>query len=109
MDVLGITEHAARQSDRWMFVACLVIMLAGILMLWRWFTNDRADVARRLTEITDRHIEAGQHLSQVVTNNTEALRRVEAAVSGCRDLQQLRWRQENPAIYPPGFPPEKRP
>jgi hypothetical protein len=75
MDVLGITEHAARQSDRWMFVACLVIMLAGILMLWRWFTNDRADVARRLTEITDRHIEAGQHLSQVVTNNTEALRR----------------------------------
>lgn len=113
VDLLGITEHASRQSDRWLFIAALVIMLSGILMLWRWFTSDRAEVARRLTDITDRHIAAGEHMSQVVANNTEALRRVECAVSGCRDLQQLRWRQENPGVYtpqfPPPFPPEKRP
>lgn len=77
MDVVtGIADHAAAQSDRWMFVAMLAIFLVSMLSLAKWFIGDRKGLADRLTAVTDRHIEHTAKLSEVVTNNTVAMNRI---------------------------------
>lgn len=72
-DIINAADHAAMQSDRWLFVATLLILIVGAVFLWRWMTEDRKAVAERLTSITDRHITQSEKLAEVVTNNTAAL------------------------------------
>lgn len=71
-----IADHAARQSDRWLFIATLVLMMISMLALARWFLADRKGLADRLTTMTDRHITQSEDLSKVVTNNTAALNEI---------------------------------
>lgn len=82
--ITKIADHAAGQSDRWMFVVILAVFLIFLGVIWRWMVADREKVAKRLTEITDRHIEQSSKLSEVVANNTHALREVSSVVLLCR-------------------------
>jgi hypothetical protein len=79
-DITDLINTAAAQNDRWMFVALLVLAIAGSIFFWRWLTNDREKLSTRLTEITDRHIESQAKLSEVVANNTAALHEVQATM-----------------------------
>ena len=76
-DLQELTDHAAQQSDRWLFLAMLVVFLGAALLLWRWMVSDREKVSRRLTEMTDRHIAVTERLADVVANNTAVLHQVE--------------------------------
>ncbi len=69
-------DHAAKENDRWLFVALLVILLIFIGFIWRWMTADREKISNRLTQMTDRHIEVTEKLSEVVANNTAVLHEV---------------------------------
>jgi hypothetical protein len=84
-EILKVADHAAVQTDRWMLVVVLLAMLAAVVFIWRWMVNDRDKLGRRLTEITDRHIAMGEKMTEVVTNNTEALKEVRAVVNYCRN------------------------
>lgn len=76
-DTLTTTiNNAAKQNDRWLFVALLVILLVVGFALWRWVIADREKLANRLTHMTDRHIEVTEKLSEVVANNTAVLQEV---------------------------------
>lgn len=86
-DAQTLIDHASIQSDRWLFLAMLVILLGAGLVFWRWIVADREKVAVRLTDITDRHIDSVEKLDDVVANNTAALREVKDAVSFCRNRQ----------------------
>lgn len=55
-DIVVLTDKVAGQSDRWLFVFLLLTGLAAVYIFFRWLTKDRATVANRLTEVTDRHI-----------------------------------------------------
>ena len=73
--VSKITNAAANHDDRWMLIAAIVIIILACLALMRWMIGERAELGKRLTEITDRHIQQGERLGELVANNTEALRR----------------------------------
>lgn len=67
-----LTDHASQQSDRWLFIAMLVLVIIALVIIWRWIVADRDKLANRLTEITDRHIAMTEKVAEVVANNTAA-------------------------------------
>ena len=85
-----VADHAAVQSDRWLFVFVFMFLLATFAIFFRWLLKDRESIAKRLTEVTDRHIEQCAKLTEVVTwnsrvvdNNTNALREFSERVRDC--------------------------
>lgn len=94
MDILNTAAAAASQSDRVLLVALFLVFLSAIGILAKWFLGDRQATNARLTEITDRHIAAGEKLSEVVTNNTAALNRVSEKIASC----ELRSRTTPPPV-----------
>ena len=84
-DISKLADHAAEQSDRWLFIAAVIVLIAFALLVWRWIVADRDKLSTRLTEVTDRHIETSQKLSEVVTNNTNALKEVRDVMTLCRN------------------------
>jgi hypothetical protein len=84
-DIPALVDRVAVQNDRWLFIATLVLALCGMIFFWRWLTNDREKLAVRLTDITDRHIEAGQKLGEVVANNTVVMRECTDTMRSMKD------------------------
>ena len=66
----ALIDHAAQQSDRWLFLA--VLALGGLSGMWlfRWLVG-------RYTELSSR-------LAAVIEANTEALREMKDVANGCR-------------------------
>jgi len=87
-DVLNIADHAAQQNDRWLMLALLGVMLIGAVFFWRWIISDREKVNLRLTAITDRYIELGEKMSEVVANNTAALTEFRKSTERCRRFNE---------------------
>lgn len=86
-DLSTMIDHAAQQSDRWLMLFALAILIVFGVVVWRWTIADREKMSKRLTDITDRHIESQQKLVEVVTNNTHALREVKDVMHLCRNKQ----------------------
>lgn len=78
--VNALADHAALQSDRWLMVAMAIIGLAAGLLLFRWIISDRAAMAKRLTDMTDRHIAVTEKMAEVVATNTAMLQEVKRAL-----------------------------
>lgn len=76
-ETINTIDHAAMQSDRWLFIAMLVILIIALVIVWRWIISDREKISNRLTAMTDRHIAVTEKLSEVVANNTAVLHQVE--------------------------------
>ena len=72
----NIADHAARQDDRWVMMALLVVLLIVGIVIWRWMTADREKISQRLTEVTDRHIKVTEQVVEVVATNTAVLHEV---------------------------------
>lgn len=87
-DLKTVVDHAAQQNDRWLFLALLALIILFAVFIWRWIVSDREKLANRLTDITDQHIDTMKNLTQVVTNNTNALYEVKEAVAWCRQSRR---------------------
>ena len=55
-DPVGIADHAAAQSDRWLFLALLIVVGLCAAFIWRWIVGDRQTIAARLEAVTDRQL-----------------------------------------------------
>jgi hypothetical protein len=73
--VIEATNHAASQSDRWMFVALLVIGLLSIGYLFRFFTQ-RIDALQ-----TRMDIQSGEFINHLQKANKEMLEVISLAQS----------------------------
>jgi len=89
--ITKLADHAAAQSDRWLFVALLVILLVICFLFLRWLVEDRKSIANRLADITDRHIAQTEALTgavegtkEVVRNNTAMMEKVKEEIRWCR-------------------------
>ena len=83
-DLTNLTDHAAQQNYQWMFVALFIVTLIFVIVIWRWVIADREKLASRLTEMTDRHITATEKMTEVVANNTIAMKEVREVMAICR-------------------------
>jgi heme/copper-type cytochrome/quinol oxidase subunit 2 len=83
-EIASAADHASQQSDRWMFIVMLIIVMVIGVVVWRWIVADREKLSNRLTEVTDKHIQSTEKLAEVVTNNTNALREVKDVMHMCR-------------------------
>ena len=91
----ALADHAAAQSDRWLLVYVLIAGAFAMVVFWRWMISDRDKLAKRLTDITDRHIDSAEKQSIVVANNTaalhqntEAIKEMCGAVAYCKQRNQ---------------------
>ena len=85
-DLTNLTDHAAQQNYQWMFVALFILTFIFVIVIWRWVIADREKLAARLTEMTDRHITATEKMTEVVANNTIAMKEVREVMAVCRNV-----------------------
>lgn len=83
-NTVALIDHAARQSDRWLFLGLLALTILAAGWLFRW-------LVKRLDSITERH-EAT--LTGVVERNTEALREVKTQLAWCRFASNQKGQEE---------------
>ena len=83
-EIKPMADYASQQSDRWLFICALGVLMAFCLVIWRWIVADREKLGARLTEVTDRHIKSVENLGEVVANNTTALKEVKEVMQTCR-------------------------
>lgn len=75
---LDLINHAAAQSDRWMFIALLVIGVTAISILFKYFTG-------RIDALQDRmDSQTAEFVLHLKTANTEMLE----IISSARDVIQ---------------------
>lgn len=79
-----IVDHASSQSDRWLFLAMLAILLTFVFLAWRWMVSDRESLAKQLAVMTERYIDESKKFCEVVTNNTTVMRQVSDVMVACR-------------------------
>jgi hypothetical protein len=79
--LLEATNFAAGQSDRWLFVALLVIGLAAIGVLFRYFTGRLDSLQDRMDTQTAEFVAhlktANQEMLSVITSAKSVIERVE--------------------------------
>jgi len=91
-DLIKTADYAAQQTDRWMFVACLIVLLLFLGMAFRWFVKllERKEVeaasdremhrksieaiVSNYYEATNKHTEAVNQMSRVVQMLVEKMR-----------------------------------
>lgn len=77
------TDYASTQSDRWMFVAMLVIFLLAVVFLAKWFMQqlDKANQSAQAAHAAynDYLRTTGAELSKVVAECTLTMQRINAA------------------------------
>ncbi len=70
-------DHAARQDDRWMFVALLVIGLVTIYFLTRYFMRQIAELQREIASVRsdfEAHLKtANADMVAALTKSTEVI------------------------------------
>ena len=79
--LLEATNFAAGQSDRWLFVALLIIGLAAIGVLFRYFTGRLDSLQERMDTQTAEFVAhlktANQEMLSVITSAKSVIERVE--------------------------------
>lgn len=83
-DLIKTADYASQQTDRWMFVACLIVLLLFLGMAFRWFVKllERKEVEAAADremhrksieaivgnyyEATNKHTEAINQLARIV-------------------------------------------
>ena len=85
-EILSATTFAAHQSDRWLFVALLVIGMSAVWFLFRYFTGRIDTLQHRMDEQSRDFV---QHLK---TANAEML----TVIRSARDLIERVEKKLNP-------------
>lgn len=103
MEIEGIikaADHAAQQSDRWLFMVMLILFIVSVAFIIKWFIHSHSQLGNRLTDMTDRHIASMEKLGEIVAetkgviqSNTEAMKDLKAVTSDCHAMSSLRERR----------------
>lgn len=78
---LDLINHAAAQTDRWMFIALLVIGIAAISVLFKYFTGRLDSLQSRMDKQTEdfvAHLKtANTEMLEIIASAKEVIQRVE--------------------------------
>lgn len=81
-DVQKAADYAAQQSDRWLFVALLIVGLIALALLAKYFTTQHENLASKLDD-TNRFVR--DDLVKLVVGSTEAMQKNASAINDLRD------------------------
>ena len=102
-DTITLTDHAAQQNDRWLFIAALIVLGIVIVAVARYFVAEHAAAARdhrelmadhktaqetyhkNLADLVERTNKTNQELAVCLDRNTRAFEEVCSAVRFCRE------------------------
>jgi len=85
-DLLNIANHASAQSDRWLFVALLIIGMSAVWFLFRYFTGRIDGLQQRMDKQNE------DFVSHLKTANAEML----TVIRSARDLIERVEKRLNP-------------
>lgn len=99
--VLDIANHASVQSDRWLFIASLLVLAIFAVFVGRWFLSkydqlvqdhraERERYTGSLEKIVSDADKTGRDLAVVIDRNTAALTAVQAEIKFCRENSRER-------------------
>jgi hypothetical protein len=95
-----VADHASVQSDRWLFIALLVIVFFSLAAMAKWFMNqlDRATSATQSAQaaFTEHLKGAGVEQAKVMTECTQAIHRMNEI--GEQALAAIGRRKSDPPI-----------
>lgn len=77
-DALPLIDHAARSSDRWLFVATLLVGFGSTTWLFRWLVGTYTNLIEKLAAVLQRNTDAfdrNSHLSAQMAQAIESCRR----------------------------------
>ena len=86
-DLIKTADYASQQTDRWMFVACLIVLLLFLGMAFRWFVKllerkeveaaaDREMHRKSIEAIVTNYYEATTKHTDAIRENTAVLQRL---------------------------------
>lgn len=80
-DLKTLVDHASTQSDRWLFIALLVIGLLAIWMLVKYFTRQISSLAGKHDELNkfvrDEHSQLVGKCTDALNANTRVIERLQ--------------------------------
>ena len=88
-DLVQLTNVAAKESDRWLFLFALVVLAGVMLVVARYFVRQYEALQKEhqqvLATLMGRQDERQTELVRVVAANTEALRGVAVELRWCKE------------------------
>lgn len=73
-DAVATLNHAAAQSDRWLFLATLLVLGFGVTWLVRWLVATYANTVKEVSTVVQSNTDAVNNCSKVLTDASEAIR-----------------------------------
>ena len=70
-----VVDHASRQTDRWLFLFMLALVIGGGLLVIKYLVKRAEAESERLHASYDRNIDVSRELGITLAKNTEALSR----------------------------------
>lgn len=83
LPMIELANHAAAQSDRWLFVALLIVTLGAVALAARYMIRDRDRLIDTLGQHSERGLAMAKEVSAVVATNTATLERVADEIRFC--------------------------
>lgn len=74
-ELVNVADHAVQQSDRWLFIMLLIIVLAGGLLVIRYLVRRDEEKSQRMHESYDKNTAAQLQIAGMLTNSTSAIER----------------------------------
>ncbi len=85
-------DYASRQSDRWLFLAAITLIIVGAVFVIRYLVNKNealgailVKIAEKSNEIAEKSNEASNTMAVAIDRNTEALNNCGDELRLCRD------------------------
>lgn len=66
-------DHISQQSDRWLFIGCLVLGAIAAYFAFRWLVGQFISQTTRLAEVVERNTEALREVKTVVADTKETM------------------------------------
>lgn len=89
MEVVEIATRAAQQTDRWLFIATLIVFGVFAFGVIRWLEKKNEMQHAALIRLHEDARENTRLLSTVVTENSVILREVRTTLQNCANVRQL--------------------
>jgi hypothetical protein len=86
--ILRAADHAADKSDRWLFLAALIVLMLSFGIAMRWLVGRFEKGQEQLTLIATESIKTNERLAVVIDHNNRTLEEANDYLRICRETHK---------------------